>query len=75
VTGGARRRGIGRELVRHALALVEPPAEVMVHTFTDDTPVGLPARRFYESLGFDPAQMATDPHGSSRQVFRLKIDA
>jgi ribosomal protein S18 acetylase RimI-like enzyme len=74
VTAGARRPGVGRALVRHALALAEPAAEIMVKTFTQDAPGGLAARRFYEALGFSQAEISTGPHGEPVQVFRLKQD-
>lgn len=76
VAAHGRRCGVGRALVRHALALVQPPAEVVVTTFGPDRPEGEPARRFYETLGFAPAEMApSGPDGSSRQIFRLKVPA
>jgi len=66
-----RRQGIGQGLVEHALSLVQTPAEVMVTTFGADNPAGIPARRFYERLGFCAAEPApSGPDGSSRQMFR-----
>ncbi len=74
VTHTHRRCGIGRRLVTHALGLTQPPAEVSVTTFGPDAEAGLPARRFYESMGFQPAEMAPDgPEGSSRQIFRRAL--
>jgi ribosomal protein S18 acetylase RimI-like enzyme len=70
-----RRRGIGRRLVNHALDLVEPPAHVSVVTFGDDeTETSRAARRFYEDLGFRPAEPAAPgPEGGARQVFRRDL--
>ena len=66
-----RRQGVGRCLVLHVLGLVRAPAEVSVVTFGPDNEAGLPARHFYESLGFLPAEPAEPgPHGLSRQVYR-----
>ncbi len=66
-----RRQGIGQDLVEHALSLVQTPAEVMVTTFGADNPTGIPARRFYERLGFCAAEPApSGPDGSARQMFR-----
>lgn len=74
VASRGRRCGVGRALVRHALALVPPPAEVVLTTFGPDRPEGEPARRFYETLGFLPAEMApSGPDGTTRQVFRLTV--
>lgn len=67
----ARRLGIGRALVEHVFRLAEPPVEFVVTTFGADQVEGLPARRFYERMGFLPAEAAPDgPEGGSRQVFR-----
>ena len=69
-----RRRGIGRALLDHVIRLTEPPVEFVVTTFGEDRPDGLPARGFYVSLGFYPAELAPDgPEGGSRQVFRRLV--
>jgi GNAT superfamily N-acetyltransferase len=66
-----RRHGVGRLLVEHAFALVQPPAEMVVTTFGDDVEAGRPARTFYEQLGFEPAEVAPlGPEGGSRQMYR-----
>ena len=66
-----RRHGTGRLLVEHVCALVQPPAEIVVTTFGADSAAGQPARRFYQRLGFQPAEQASPgPEGGSRQVFR-----
>jgi len=66
-----RRRGVGRLLVEHAFALVQPPAEMVVTTFGDDVEAGRSARTFYEQLGFEPAEVApSGPEGGSRQIYR-----
>lgn len=70
-----RRSGVGQALVRHAFTLVIPPAEVTVVTFTAETPGGEPARRFYEQLGFAPAERLPreGPNGETRQIYRKVI--
>lgn len=74
VSARARRQGIGRRLVEHALRLVTPPAEIVVTTFGEECVEGQPARRFYEALGFRAAELAPDgPEGGSRQVFRRRM--
>jgi GNAT superfamily N-acetyltransferase len=71
-----RRHGAGRLLVEHALSLVEPPAEVVVTTFGKDIVAGRPARRFYERMGFRPAEKAPPgPDGGSHQIYRLLLPA
>ena len=72
-----RRFGLGRALVLHALGLVIPPAEVIVTTFDVDDPEGEPARRFYASLGFSPAELlpGDGPNGETRQRYRMIITA
>jgi GNAT superfamily N-acetyltransferase len=74
VAGTARRSGIGRALVEHVFRLAELPAEFVVTTFGADRAEGLPARRFYERMGFHPAESAPDgPEGGSRQIFRRQM--
>jgi ribosomal protein S18 acetylase RimI-like enzyme len=76
VAASARGQGIGRALVRHALSCVVAPAEISVITFGEDVAEGEAARRLYQALGFEPAQVvAPGPEGGSRQVFRRRIDA
>ena len=71
VTSARRRRGVGRALVSHVFGLIRRPAELTVLTFGEDAEHGPAARRFYESLGFRPAEPAPPgPEGGSRQVFR-----
>jgi ribosomal protein S18 acetylase RimI-like enzyme len=65
-----RRSGAGQLLVEKAFSLVNPPAEVMVITFVAGDEGGLPARRFYEKLGFYPAEIVAGPGGVPRQVYR-----
>jgi GNAT superfamily N-acetyltransferase len=70
-----RRRGVGRLLVQHVVNLASLPGEIVVVTFGGDVRDGLPARLFYERLGFTPAENAPDgPEGRSRQVFRRRIE-
>jgi GNAT superfamily N-acetyltransferase len=67
----SRRRGVGTSLVEHVIDLVQPPAEMVVTTFGPDVEGGHPARRFYESMGFHPAEPAPNgPEGGSRQIYR-----
>lgn len=72
VAASCRRCGLGSALVEHAMALVPFSSELIVITFGPDVPGGESARRFYESLGFVPAEMSDpSPTGAPRQVFRL----
>jgi GNAT superfamily N-acetyltransferase len=75
VAAARRSQGIGEALVADAVRRwVTPPAELTVVTFGPDHP-GARSRRFYERLGFEPAE-AVDPgpEGGSRQRFRLRLD-
>lgn len=75
VTQPHRRHGIGRSLIEHALSLVQTPAEVVVTTFGADNPAGIPARRFYEWMGFRAAEPApSGPDGSARQFYRRTMN-
>jgi GNAT superfamily N-acetyltransferase len=65
------RHGVGRQLVEHCIGLAQPPANLSVITFGADVVAGQAARRFYERLGFRPAEPAPrGPEGGSRQVYR-----
>jgi ribosomal protein S18 acetylase RimI-like enzyme len=73
VRSSARRRGIGHALVAEALRRYPPPCEVLVDTFGEDSVEGYPARRLYESFGFQPAGDLPDgPEGGTRQRLRLQ---
>jgi hypothetical protein len=66
--------GVGRALVRHVLSRIHPPADLSVVTFGEDVLGGEPARKFYLSLGFYPAELAPSMPGyGARQVFRLDL--
>jgi ribosomal protein S18 acetylase RimI-like enzyme len=52
-----QRQGLGKILVDHVIALVQPPAEMVVTTFGPNDRGGQPARRFYSKLGFEPAEI------------------
>jgi GNAT superfamily N-acetyltransferase len=71
VAASWRRQGVGRRLVEHVFGLVAAPAVLAVVTFGEETEEGRPARKFYERLGFQPAEPAPrGPEGGSRQVYR-----
>jgi GNAT superfamily N-acetyltransferase len=74
VARSARRRGVGTALLRVMFAgHVAYPCTVEVDTFGADHP-GAAARRFYERLGFAPAEMLEPgPEGGSRQMFRMRL--
>jgi GNAT superfamily N-acetyltransferase len=66
-----RRQGAARALVERCFRLIQPPAELSVVTFGEDTVAGRPARRFYERMGFQAAETAQNgPEGGTRQIFR-----
>lgn len=77
VSEQARGKGIGRALLEEATRrFVRGPGSIEVVTFGADHPgaVVSGARVFYESLGFDPAEVtAPGPEGGSRQVYRRNV--
>ncbi len=77
VASGARRQGVASALLQHVLALVTPPAEIVVTTFGEDVVDGQAARLLYKRLGFVPlAEDVPDgPEGGSRQKFRKTVTA
>jgi hypothetical protein len=64
-------------LLQHVLALVTPPAEIVVTTFGEDVVDGQAARLLYKRLGVVPlAEDVPDgPEGGSRQKFRKTVTA
>jgi ribosomal protein S18 acetylase RimI-like enzyme len=74
VAGRWRRQGIAQALVEHCFRLMQPPAELSVVTFGADNLAGRPARRFYERMGFQAAELAPNgPEGGTRQVYRMQL--
>lgn len=73
VAAAARRRGVGRALVRQALALTPPDAHLSVVTFGALQPGSAPARSFYVRMGFTPGELVLPELGDeSRQLFHLE---
>jgi len=69
-----RRQGVAQMLVEHCFRLVQSPAELSVVTFGPDNLAGRPARRFYERMGFQAAEMAPNGlEGGTRQFFRRQF--
>lgn len=69
-----RRQGVAQALVEHCFRLVQSPAELAVITFGEDNVAGRPARRFYERMGFQAAEMAPNgPEGGTRQAYRRQM--
>ncbi|MFE9325401.1 GNAT family N-acetyltransferase [Nocardia sp. NPDC052278] len=75
VSEHARGRGVGRALIAEAQhRFVRAPATIEVVTFGLGHPAATPARAFYESLGFIPAEIAASgPEGGPRQTFRRTV--
>lgn len=76
VSEQARGKGIGRALLEEATRrFVRGPGSIEVVTFGADHPgaVVSGARVFYESLGFDPAEVTAPAEGGSRQVYRRNV--
>ncbi len=75
VSQRCRRQGLAKALVDYCFRLIQPPAELSVVTFGADNASGEPARRFYERVGFQPAEAAPNgPEGGTRQVFRRRFE-
>jgi ribosomal protein S18 acetylase RimI-like enzyme len=69
-----RRQGVAQALVEHCFRLVQAPAELSVITFGEDNVAGRSARRFYERMGFQAAEMAPNgPEGGTRQAYRRQM--
>lgn len=67
VRSNCRGRGIGRELVTHAVRAFDEAEEIIVDTFGEDNDCGRPARALYESFGFEAAaELDRGPEGGTR---------
>ena len=74
VRSTARRGGVGRLLVSHALEVFSDSTEIRVDTFGEDNPEGRAARSLYERFGFEPAEsLDRGPEGGTRQRFRRRL--
>lgn len=72
VRASARRLGVGRALVSAVIESCRPVCQMVVDVFAEDCVGAQPARQFFESLGFVPAEMLTqEPAGANYQRFRL----
>lgn len=66
-----RRHGVGRALLDHLLAQIEPPAELTLLTFGETVPGSDAARRFYAATGFVPGEPGpANAQGKPMQVYR-----
>ena len=71
----ARRQGIARRLIDHALATVTRPATIRLTTFANGEPEGEAARRLYTRIGFRPAGPAPDnPAGFRCETLSRSLD-
>ena len=69
-----RRQGVAQAIMEHCFRLIRPPADLSVVTFGADNAAGMPARQFYERMGFQAAEAAPNgPEGGTRQVFRRQF--
>ncbi len=60
--------------MEHCFRLIRPRADLSVVTFGADNAAGMPARQFYERMGFQAAEAAPNgPEGGTRQVYRRQF--
>lgn len=70
----ARRQGVARRLVDHALATIARPATIRLTTLAQDAPEGEAARRLYARIGFRPVGPApVNPAGFRCEVLTLTV--
>lgn len=55
-----RRRGAATEMLRLMDTIADPARDLRVVTFREGDPLGIAARPFYTSMGFEPAEMVTE---------------
>jgi GNAT superfamily N-acetyltransferase len=66
-----QRQGIGQELVDAFMQQVQPPAELVVTTFSEGMPGGEGARRFYQKLGFKPAEIVYHDYRGKMEPYQV----
>ena len=72
VRGSARGQGVATNLVQEALSRCATPCTVSLATFGADNADGLPARAFYERLGFVAGEkLPRGPEGGTRQLYKM----
>jgi GNAT superfamily N-acetyltransferase len=71
VSQSCQRQGVGQRLVAAFLERVQPPAELMVTTFSQGVPGGEAARRFYVKLGFHPAEIVYHDYRGEMEAYQV----
>ncbi len=71
VDAAYRRQHIGEKMVSYMLTFLDPEKDIVVTTYREDVLEGIPARRFYKSMGFAEGKL-TEEFGSPVQEFVLK---
>ena len=71
VSQNCQRQGIGQRLVAAFLERVQPPAELMVTTFSQGVTGGEAARRFYVKLGFHPAEIVYHDYRGKMEPYQV----
>ncbi len=66
-----RRRHIGEKMFSYMLNLMDAGKDITVITYRADVPEGIPARKFYQKMGFVEGKL-TEEFGSPVQAFVLK---
>lgn len=71
VSGDSRRQHIAEKMVSYMLTQLDKKKDVVVSTYCEGVPEGIPARAFYKRMGFTQGEI-TEEFGSPVQVFTLK---
>ncbi len=71
VDAAYRRQHIAENMVSYMLPFLDSGKDITVTTYRDDVPEGIPARLFYQRMGFAEGKL-TEEFGSPVQEFVLK---
>lgn len=66
-----RRQHIAEKMVSYMITFMEREKDIVVTTYREGVLEGIPARSFYQHLGFEAGEL-TEEFGSPVQVFVLK---
>ncbi len=66
-----RRRHIAKKMVSYMLTFMDAGKDITVTTYRADVPEGIPARKFYQRMGFAEGKL-TEEFGGPVQEFVLK---
>lgn len=72
IASAYRRQHIAEKMFRFMLPHMNADKTISVTTYREDVPEGIPARAFYQKMGFVPGKMTTE-FGNEVQEFTMQM--